>query len=143
MIKRKSNQAPQQTETINDKIGESQEKESELAMIPAISQKNFRETELEGELMMLSEKHESLQNLVSILVEQNKEIIMQNKNFINKISKMDDSYRKRLETLIFLMVFGLKNGDNNVIIPQQLSNMIRAFTSKKKEKRPKNNPQEP
>lgn len=65
-------------------------------MIPAASQKNFREVELEGELMMLSEKHESLQNLVSILVEQNKEIIMQNKNFINKISKMDDNYRKKL-----------------------------------------------
>ena len=65
-------------------------------MIPAASQKNFREAELEGELMMLSEKHESLQNLVSILVEQNKEIIMQNKNFINKISKMDDNYRKKL-----------------------------------------------
>lgn len=57
---------------------------------------------------------------------------MQNKNFINKINKMDDNYRKKLETLIFLMVFGLKNGDNNIIIPQQLSNMIRAFTSKKK-----------
>lgn len=82
--------------------------------------------------MVLSQKHESLQNLVSILVEQNKEIIMQNKNFVHKISKMDDNYRKKLETLIFLMVFGLKNGDTNIIIPQQLSNMIRAFTSKKK-----------
>jgi hypothetical protein len=51
-----------------------------------------------------------LQNLVSMLVEQNKEIIMQNKNFINKINTVDDSYRKKLETLIFLMVFGLKNG---------------------------------
>ena len=81
---------------------------------------------------MLNEKHEGLQSLVSILVEQNKEIIMQNKNFINKIGKMDDNYRKKLETLIFLMVFGLKNGEGNIIIPQQLSNMIRAFTSKKK-----------
>ena len=100
-------------------------------MVPA-DMNSVKETELEGELMLLSQKHESLQKLVTILVEQNKEIIMQNKNFVGKISKMDDNYRKKLETLIFLMVFGLKNGENNIIIPQQLSNMIRAFTSKKK-----------
>ena len=100
-------------------------------MVPADTN-SVKETELEGELMLLSQKHESLQKLVTILVEQNKEIIMQNKNFVGKISKMDDNYRKKLETLIFLMVFGLKNGENNIIIPQQLSNMIRAFTSKKK-----------
>lgn len=57
---------------------------------------------------------------------------MQNKSFINKINSIDDSYRKKLETLIFLMVFGLKNGDSNIIVPQQLNNMIKAFTSGKK-----------
>jgi hypothetical protein len=66
-----------------------------------------------------------------MLVEQNKEIIIQNKNFINKINTVDDSYRKKLETLIFLMVFGLKNGENNIIMPQQLNNMIKAFTTNK------------
>lgn len=69
---------------------------------------------------------------MSVLVEQNKEIILQNKSFINKINNLDDSYRKKLETLIFLMVFGLKNGDNSIIVPQQLNNMIKAFTTSKK-----------
>lgn len=59
---------------------------------------------------------------------------MQNKNFINRISKTDDNYRKKLETLIFLMVFGLKNGGNNIIIPQQLTSMIKALTTQKKDK---------
>ena len=45
---------------------------------------------------MLTEKHEGLQNLVSVLVEQNKEIIVQNKRFLNKLSKIDESYRKKL-----------------------------------------------
>lgn len=53
---------------------------------------------------------------------------------------MDDGYRKKLETLIFLMVFGLKNGDgsSNIIVPPQLHNMIKAFTSGKKDKKSKN-----
>ena len=55
------------------------------------------------------------------------------------MTKIDDSYRKKLETLIFLMVFGLKNG-NNVVIPQHLCNMVRAFISKKKGKRQNNEP---
>ena len=62
---------------------------------------------------------------------------MQNKAFINKINTLDDSYRKKLETLIFLMVFGLKNGDNNIIVPQQLNNMIKAFATSKKDKKQK------
>lgn len=38
------------------------------------------------------------------------------------------------------MVFGLKNGDNNIIVPQQLNHMIKAFTSNnKKEKKSRNN----
>lgn len=37
------------------------------------------------------------------------------------------------------MVFGLKNGDSSIIVPQQLNNMIKAFTSGKKEKKPKAN----
>lgn len=40
------------------------------------------------------------------------------------------------------MVFGLKNGESNIIVPQQLSNMIKAFTSKGKKKN-KKNPAEP
>jgi len=56
---------------------------------------------------------------------------MQNKSFINKINSIDDSYRKKLETLIFLMMFGLKNGEN-IVMPQQLNNMIKAFTTSKK-----------
>jgi hypothetical protein len=57
---------------------------------------------------------------------------MQNKSFINKITSMDDNYKKKLETLIFLMVFGLKNGDGNITVPQKLNNMISAFTTGKK-----------
>jgi len=30
------------------------------------------------------------------------------------------------------MVFGLKNGDSNIIVPPQLNHMIKAFTSNKK-----------
>lgn len=45
---------------------------------------------------------------------------------------MDDNYKKKLETLIFLMVFGLKNGDGNITVPQKLNNMISAFTTGKK-----------
>ena len=45
---------------------------------------------------MLTEKHEGLQNLVSVLVEKNKEIIVQKKRFLNKLSKIDESYRKKL-----------------------------------------------
>jgi len=30
------------------------------------------------------------------------------------------------------MVFGLKNGDSNIIVPPQLNHMIKAFTSSKK-----------
>lgn len=52
---------------------------------------------------------------------------------------MDDNYKKKLETLIFLMVFGLKNGDGNITVPQKLNNMISAFTTGKKQKKPKNN----
>lgn len=63
---------------------------------------------------------------------------MQNKNFINKITSMDDNYKKKLETLIFLMVFGLKNGDSNITVPQKLNNMISAFATGKKEKKGKN-----
>lgn len=38
------------------------------------------------------------------------------------------------------MVFGLKNGDgnSNIIVPPQLHNMIKAFTSGKKDKKSKN-----
>lgn len=51
---------------------------------------------------------------------------------------MDDSYKKKLETLIFLMVFGLKNGDSNISVPQKLNNMISAFATGKKDKKAKN-----
>ena len=55
-----------------------------------------RDQHYEQELSTLTEKHEGLQNLVTVLVEQNKEIIMQNKSFVNKLNKMDENYRKKL-----------------------------------------------
>ena len=36
------------------------------------------------------------------------------------------------------MVFGLKNGDNSIIVPQQLNNMIKAVTIGKKDNKSKN-----
>lgn len=51
---------------------------------------------------------------------------------------MDDNYKKKLETLIFLMVFGLKNGDSNITVPQNLNNMISAFATGRKQKKTKN-----
>lgn len=99
-----------------------------------------RDQHYQKELTTLTEKHDGLQNLVSVLVEQNKEIIMQNKGFIEKLNKVDDNYRTKLETLIFLMVFGLKGGENNIIVPAQLSNMIKAFTSKSTKKNKKKAP---
>lgn len=37
------------------------------------------------------------------------------------------------------MVFGLKNGDNSIIVPQQLNHMIKAFATSKKDKKQKQN----
>ena len=70
-----------------------------------------------------------------MLVEQNKEIIMQNKNFLNKLVKADESYRKKLETLIFLIVLSRKNSEGNIIIPHQVHSMLKGFRSAKKEKK--------
>ena len=37
------------------------------------------------------------------------------------------------------MVFGLKNGDSNIIVPPQLNHMIKAFTTNRKDKKNKSN----
>jgi hypothetical protein len=40
-------------------------------------------------MSLLKSKHEDLQGFVSMLVDQNKEILMQNKGFVTKMSKME------------------------------------------------------
>ena len=72
--------------------------------------------------------------MVSILVQQNKEIIIQNKNFINKIAKADETYRRKLEALIFFMMLGRKNSEGNIIIPQQTHNLMKGLSNKNKKK---------
>lgn len=57
---------------------------------------------------------------------------MQNKNFLNRIAKMDETYRRKLQTLIFLMMLGLKNNDGNIIIPQQTHQLLKGLRNKKK-----------
>ena len=42
-------------------------------------------------------------------MEQNKTITAQNKAFANMMSQMRDKYRKKLETLMLLFLFGKKN----------------------------------
>jgi hypothetical protein len=44
---------------------------------------------------------------------------------------MDENYRRKIETLIFLMMMGLKNGDTNIIIPQQAHTMLKSLGKKK------------
>lgn len=44
---------------------------------------------------------------------------------------MDESYRKKIETLMFLMMMGIKNGDGNIIIPQQVHTMLKNMGKKK------------
>lgn len=87
----------------------------------------------------MSEKHESLEKLVSILVQQNKEIIIQNKNFINKIAKADETYRRKLEALIFFMMIGRKNNEGNIIIPQQTHTLLKGLSNKNKKKNSSSN----
>lgn len=75
---------------------------------------------------MLATKHNDLQNLVSILIEQNKEIIMQNRQFVMKMNKMDEKYRKKLETLIFMMLWK-QNGEKGFVMPPQITNFLRSI----------------
>lgn len=35
---------------------------------------------------------------------------MQNKQFVMKMNKMDEKYRKKLETLIWMVMFGRQGG---------------------------------
>ena len=63
--------------------------------------------------------------MVQILMEQNKTITAQNKAFANMMSQMRDKYRKKLETLMLLFLFGKKNKpDEDFLFPPQLSHVI-------------------
>jgi hypothetical protein len=46
--------------------------------------------------------------MVQILMEQNKAITAQNKAFASMMANMKDKYRKKLETLMLLFLFGKK-----------------------------------
>jgi len=88
--------------------------------------KRNQDSEFEKELNIIKNKHDDLQNFVSVLVDQNKEILMQNRNFVNKMSKMEEKYRNKLETLMLLLLFGkAKNSTGQpFILPQQFQNML-------------------
>jgi len=79
---------------------------------------------------VIKNKHEDLQSFVSMLVDQNKEILMQNRSFVNKMSKMEERYRNKLETLMLLLLFGKAKNSNGqpFILPQQFQNMLESFT---------------
>lgn len=79
---------------------------------------------------MIKNKHEDLQSFVSMLVDQNKEILMQNRSFVNKMSKMEERYRNKLETLMLLLLFGKAKNSNGqpFILPQQFQNMLESFS---------------
>ena len=55
---------------------------------------------------------------------------MQNRNFVNKMSKMEEKYRNKLETLMLLLLFGKAKNSNGqpFILPQQFQNMLESFT---------------
>ena len=54
---------------------------------------------------------------------------MQNRQFIMKMNKMDERYRKKLETLIWMVLFGKQNnGNNGFVIPAEATNMIKSLT---------------
>lgn len=64
-----------------------------------------------------------------MLVDQNKEILLQNRTFVNKMSKMEERYRNKLETLMLLLLFGKAKNSNGqpFILPQQFQNMLETF----------------
>lgn len=60
-------------------------------------------------------------------MEQNKSITAQNKTFLNVMTDMKEKYRKKLETLMILFLFGNKNKNSDYLFPPQLNNLIEAF----------------
>lgn len=88
-----------------------------------------REEKLEKELEALKMQHEELQGMMEVLVEQNKSITAQNKVFATMMAQMKDKYRKKLEALMLLFLFGKKPQGNNreFIFPAHFEQMVEAF----------------
>lgn len=66
---------------------------------------------------------------MQILMEQNKAITAQNKAFANMMATMKQKYRKKLETLMLLFLFGKKpkQEQGEFLFPPQFENMLEAF----------------
>lgn len=61
-------------------------------------------------------------------MEQNKTITAQNKAFLGVMGEMKEKYRKKLETLLLMFLFGKKNKpDGDFLFPPQLNNVIQSF----------------
>jgi hypothetical protein len=66
--------------------------------------------------------------MMEVLMEQNKTITAQNKAFLNVMGEMREKYRKKLETLMLLFLFGKKNKpEGDFLFPPQFNNFIEAF----------------
>ena len=78
---------------------------------------------------MLKDQHEELQSMMQILMEQNKAITAQNKAFASMMASMKEKYRKKLETLMLLFLFGKKpkQEEGEFLIPPHFENMLEAF----------------
>jgi adenine-specific DNA methylase len=85
-----------------------------------------REERLEQEIAVLREQHEELQGMMQILMEQNKSITAQNKAFASLMGNMKEKYRKKLETLMLLFLFGKKpkQEEGEFLFPPQFENML-------------------
>mgnify|MGYP000462887832 CR=1 FL=1 len=101
-----------------------QNEENENQQVVAIPS---REEKLEKEVIELRSQHEELQSMMEVLVEQNKTITAQNKAFLSVMSDMREKYRKKLETLMLLFLFGKKNKPDEFIFPPQLNHLIETF----------------
>lgn len=66
---------------------------------------------------------------MQILMEQNKAITAQNKAFASMMGSMKEKYRKKLETLMLLFLFGKKpkQEEGEFLFPPQFENMLEAF----------------
>lgn len=79
-------------------------------------------------MALLRNQHEELQTMMEVLMEQNKTITAQNKAFIGVMSEMREKYRKKIETLMLLFLFGKKHKpDGDFLFPPQFNNVIEAF----------------
>lgn len=84
---------------------------------------------MEQEISVLKDQHEELQSMMQILMEQNKAITAQNKAFASMMASMKEKYRKKLETLMLLFLFGKKpkQEEGEFLIPPHFENMLEAF----------------